>query len=208
MEEKIEYYYNKLLEIGKYSMPFIYERDNLSDLLKESVTKIVEENNEHLLTDSLLDYVTCTNGAHYKLNKLAGNIEEKVAVLMGYFESIIEGINKCYNTVYLKTMDRGLEGAVSLANMIINDTCHDGLGIRETLFLYYAALIILSYYVIKKREYNINDLFDKIYGDVERTLEGMRLRDIPVSFSRYSDREQVIEYVLAKLEEEEIKEIK
>ena len=208
MEEKIEYYYNKLLEIGKYSMPFIYERDNLSDLLKESVNKIVEENNEHLLTDSLLDYVTCTNGAHYKLNKLAGNIEEKVTILMGYFETIIEGINKCWNTVYLKTMDRGLEGAVSLAIMIINDMCHDGLGIRETLFLYYAALIILSYYVIKKREYNINDLFDKIYGDVERTLEGMRLRDIPVSFSQYSDREQVIEYVLAKLEEEEIKEIK
>ena len=91
-QEKFDYYYNKVMDLrntrniasSKLNKLFPWEKD----AIKSGLKNIINNNYEHLLTDSFLDYISTDSTMGFNYESLSGDENSVLYLLSFYFQSI------------------------------------------------------------------------------------------------------------------------
>ena len=157
MNNKIDEYYNKLLE---YSYEFKHEIDIQvrEHVFKNTIKELIEDNNEFLLTNSFLNFIASDINSIRLFDSITDeDLFFKYSILDSYFNSIYSDYvsmeNHCqvdYH-IFTKTLDSDTRKATMLANLyrtkMRNRYYYD---INAYDILYYIFNSILSYCYINQ----------------------------------------------------------
>ena len=179
-EKLINNYYDKILGYSEQYRNSKYIRKN-KDEIKNYLGKIIEKNNTHILTDSILNYLSSIEDLIKFFYYLAyGTIEDQTSYLFDYFRAIIFDILNHKNSSYRQLQDYNTSLSTQHASLIlkyINDTKDDVIFENKICFKR-IVYIILSYCFINNRISDTSSLICKYINEPSLIIEDLDLNGI------------------------------
>ena len=185
MDEKVDYYLNKIYEYRKYyGRPFNHNEERLEEI-KESIYHIISRGDEYLFTDNYLDYLSTCQNFDYDLIELGSNIYGKLEMIRWYFEALDQEIIEEVKTHYFVSLDDNLRHVVY--------DMHDYLDTIRSRGYYSdlvckMALYIVSYCYLKNRLDKVNEICDSLLNDYSKLIDDTSLNDISDGSYEWKDR--------------------
>ena len=187
MDEKVDYYLNKIYEYRKhYGRQFNHNKEELQEI-KEIIHHLIKKNDDYLLTDNYLDYLSSCVNFDYDLIEISGNIYQKLEMIKWYFEALDQNIIEDENDKahYFLTLDDNLKQKVlDIHNYC--DTIHS-IGIFSDLVCK-MVLYIYSYCYMNNRLEKVNEICDSLLNDYSRIIDDTNLNDIWDGSHEWIDR--------------------
>ena len=178
MNKKIEEYYNKLL---KYSYEFVHEKDVIQCeyFIKDNIKKLIENNEEYLLTDSFLNYIACNHRYIPRFNYInSNNISLKYEILDSYFDHInsdyisMEKHSQVDYHIFTKSLDLDTKKATLLSkkyrDIILSKYYYN---IHAYEILYHIFNSILSYCYLNKRMNDYEEICSPLFDNPNSILD-------------------------------------
>ncbi len=173
-------YYNKLLEYSSF-----YKKKRSVTKNKDYIISILEEliknNNQHLLTDSLLNYLCSSTLYIMDLDSLSSNdLFDQIYVLSNYYREIIIDILNNKKTMYIDLLDNESKDATIKAAGYIKEINYDlnynYMG--NKLLLKRIIYIILCYCHINKKMNECNMILDKTLYNYNLVIDDLELNGL------------------------------
>ena len=177
MDEKVDYYLNKIYEYRKYyGKPFNHDEEELGEI-KEIIHHIIRNNDDYLLTDNYLDYLSYYPNFDYDLLEISGDIYKKLEMIRWYFEALDGDIiqNDDEKKHYYFSLDDNLKQVVFDIHNYIKFIHSKG---RYSDLMSKIVLYIVSYCYIKNRLDKVNEICDSLLDDYSRLIDDTSLNDI------------------------------
>ena len=187
MDEKVDYYINKIYEYRKYyGKPFNYNEYILLEI-KEIINGIIYNNDDYLLTDNYLDYLSSCPNFDYDLIELNGNIYQKLEMIRWYFEALDHNIIEDDNDKahYFLTLDDNLKQKVMELHHYMEVI--NSIGWHSDLVCKIVCYIV-SYCYINIRLDKVNEICDSLLKDYSRLIDDTTLNDIWDGSPEWIDR--------------------
>lgn len=176
--KKIDEYYNKLLE---YSYEFKHEIDvtQREYFIKETIKKLIDNNEDYLLTDSFLNYVAHDHHYIAKFDYIVSNQPLlKYNILDSYFDSIngdyisMENHSQVDYHIFSKSLDFDTRKATLLAKEYrtkMRNKYYYNLPAYDVL--YYIFNSILSYCYINQRMSEYEEICRPLFDNPDDVLD-------------------------------------
>lgn len=175
MDEKVDYYLNKIYEYRKnYGKPFNHDEETLQEI-KEIIHHIIRKNEDYLLTDNYLDYLSMSPNFDYDLTKISGNIHNKLEIIIWYFEALDQEIIEDKKAHFFLTLDDNLKQVVFDMDRYFKIIRSIG---RHSDLVCKMVLFIVSYCYMKNRLDKVNEICDSLLNDYSRLIDDTTLNDI------------------------------
>lgn len=212
IEEKVEYYFNKIkkIYITSYFRRAGWLRNN-GEKAKNNVRELIENGYEYLLTDSFLDYLSFDEIYRDELMDLKNNPYQLLITLRNYFHRLFDGLSPyrrdiCIDTTVL-SLDKELKKDVTYESERVHELGSykgaNGYGYGE---LCHISNLVFAYYVINKRQDNVHELCDIFLKDIYATYDKLFLNDvngITIDFYHRNTDERFILFVSNALKNQE-----
>ena len=173
-------YYNKLYLFGAEYRELKNIKKN-KGIIISSLNRVIETNNNYLLNDSFLNYLSCLDNIIDELNILSSNdVIKKVETLTHYYRSIIFDILNDVDSTYLMALDEDSKFASYYAATlikIINDDVHKHY-MGNKLLLKKLIYVILCYCHINNKMNAYKNLCDKYIHDNSIIIDDMNINGI------------------------------
>ena len=178
-QEKFDYYYNKVMDLrttrnissSKLNKLFPWEKD----AIKSGLKNIINNNYEHLLTDSFLDYMSNNSTIGFKYVELSEDENSILFLLTYYFQSIVGQYAFTPNNKDSKF------GFVNLLEGEVKEATHDAYNYKEISTEYRldeVLLAVLAYCYMNKCICNYKSYCEKIMNNQMELLDYMDLNKI------------------------------
>ena len=176
----VNQYYDKLY-LSSVEYKELKNIKKKKEIIISSLNKVINSNNDYLLNDSLLNYLSSLDTIVYELNVLSSNsINLKIESLNHYYRSIIFDILNNVDSTYLKTLDTDTKFATNYAAIlirIINSDVHKHY-MGNKLLLKKLVYVLLCYCHINNRMNDYKNLCDKYVYDFSIIVEDMNINGL------------------------------
>ena len=173
-------YYNKLLEYSSF-----YRKKRSVTKNKDYIISIFEElinnNNQHLLTNSLLNYLCSSTIFIMHLDTLSSSeLLDQIYVLSNYYRAIVIDILNKKNNMYVILQGDDTKSATKTAASYIKDINYDlnYKYIDNKLLLKRIIYLILSYCHINNKMNECTMLLNKTLNDYSLIIDDLNLNGI------------------------------
>ena len=193
----INEYYNKLYLYSSHYKATRNIKKN-KDSIIISLNKMIETNNNYLLNDSLLDYISSMESLTTFINYLSSDsLEHKIDLLTHYYRNIIFEILNNGKKEYLKLLDNDTKiatyHAAHLIKMINDDI--DMIYIGNKILLKRLVYVILCYCHINNKMNEYNDICNNYINNFNTITDDLDLHGIEVLDGNFVNR---IIYIISK----------
>ncbi len=185
MDKKVDYYLNKIYDFrNNYGIPFDHSEEELEEI-KEIIHHIIRKNDDYLLTDNYLDYLSYYPNFDYDLLELSGNIYKKLEMIKWYFEALEQSIIEDIKPHYYLSLDDNLKKVIldihNYIKIIYSIGMHSDLVCKMVLY-------IASYCYIRNRLDKVNEICNSLLNDYTRLIDDTTLNDLRDGSQSWIDR--------------------
>ena len=173
-------YYNKLLEYSSFykkKRSVIKNKDYIISILEE----LIKNNNQHLLTNSLLNYLCSSTLYIMDLDSLSSSeLFDQIYVLTNYYREIIIDILNKKNNMYIVLQDDDTKSATITAASYIKDINYDlnYKYIDNKLLLKRIIYLILCYCHINNKMNECSMLLNKTLNNYSLIIDDLDLNGL------------------------------
>ena len=176
----VNQYYDKLY-LSSVEYKELKNIKKKKEIIISSLNKVINSNNDYLLNDSLLNYLSSLDTIVYELNVLSSNsINLKIESLTHYYRSIIFDILNNVDSTYLKVLDTDTKFACNYAAIIIriiNSDVHKHY-MGNKLLLKKLVYVLLCYCHINNRMNEFSKIYQDLFNKLDMIIEDMKLNNI------------------------------
>ena len=173
----VDEYYNKILKYSEEVENDCFIKEN-EIKIKEILKKIIDTNNDHMLTDSFLCYMSIDKLILFELDSMCtDDIYLKVAYLIHYYDFSIYHFrrheeNKC---TYLRLLNEETRNAIIEACNYVEEINKLN---NNRRFLIQMIYIVLSYCHINNRMNEFSKIYQDLFNKLDMIIEDMKLNNI------------------------------
>ena len=175
MEEKVNYYYQRLLyHSDEYNTRWFVIKEE--EGIKKQIKKVIENNYDYLLSESLINYISSTTLMISQLARLYLNNYERMSFLSGYlFHVSLQHNNKEEYSTYVKLIDKELFEITERANNYVKDIKNSydntfGNTYKSLLYVENIIYIVLAH-CYTKNDFSKFDDYCKMFMNTRDTYE-------------------------------------